>query len=120
MLYQNLSSQIIGAFITVHKALGPGLLEAPYHNALFYELRSVGLGVVYNAPYPVYFKGQQIGDYFADLAVEDKIIIEVKSAAQVSDVHRAQLVNYLQIAGLKVGFVANFHGSKVAWQRLVV
>ena len=120
MLYQELSQQVIGAFIAVHKGLGPGLLEAPYHNALYYELKGNGFGVVYNAPYPVYYKGEQVGEYFADIVVAGRIIVEVKSVGQVTDVHRAQLVNYLRIAGLKVGFIVNFHGLRAAWERFVV
>ena len=120
MLYQELSSEVIGAFIAVHKVLGPGLLEAPYHNAMYYELRGRGINVTYNAPFPVYYKGNQVGDYFADLVVESKIIVEVKSVRQVTTVHQAQLVNYLTISGLKVGFIVNFQGRRAVWERFVM
>jgi GxxExxY protein len=120
MLYQALSEQVIGSFISVHKALGPGLLEAPYHNALYYELANRGFTVVYNAPYPVYYLGKEVGEYFADLTVEGKIIVEVKSVAALLPIHRAQLVNYLRISGFRLGFLTNFSGSRVDWQRVVL
>ncbi len=120
MLYQELSGKVIGCIIRVHNELGPGLLEAPYHNALFYELKGQGLRVLYNAPFPVFYRGNQVGDYFADLVVESKIILEVKVVRELTDVHRAQLINYLRLAGLKVGLLVNFHGTRVKWERLVL
>lgn len=120
MLYQELSSQVIGAVIAVHRELGPGLLEAPYHNALYYELAERGLAVAYNAPYPVFYKGRQVGEYFADLVVAGKIILEVKSVGLITAVHQAQLVNYLRIAGLRLGLLVNFHGERAQWQRFAV
>lgn len=84
LLYQELSSQTIGAVIAVHKELGPGLLEAPYHNVLYYELAERGLAVAYNTPYPVFYKGRQVGEYLADLVVAGKIILEVKSVGRLT------------------------------------
>ena len=120
MLYQELSSQIIGALIEVHKKLGPGLLEAPYHNALYYELAGQGLSVGYNTPFPVYYKGEQVGEYYADLTVAGKVIVEVKSVSSVTPVHRAQLINYLHISGYRLGLLVNFQGLKAKWERFVV
>jgi GxxExxY protein len=120
MLYRELSSQVIGAVIAVHNELGPGLLEAPYHNALYYELQESGFSVQYNTPYPVVYKGNEVGEYFADLVVENKIIIEVKSVSELTKIHQAQLVNYLHISGLHLGLLVNFHGLKAAWQRFAV
>jgi GxxExxY protein len=120
MLYQELSRQVIASFIAVHKALGPGLLEAPYHNALYYELKNRGFKVTYNAAFPVFYNGNEVGEYFADLSLEHKIIIEVKSVAALLPIHRAQLVNYLRISGLRLGFLTNFSGSRVHWQRTAV
>lgn len=108
MLYQELSGKVIRGIIVVHKELGPGLLESPYHKALFYELKGQGLRVLYNAPFPVFHQGKEVGDYFADLVVESKIILEVKALRELTDVHRAQLINYLRLAGLKVSLLVNF------------
>jgi GxxExxY protein len=120
MVYQDITERVIGGFIAVHKALGPGLLEFPYHNALYYELVEQGLKVVYNPAYPVFYKGQQVGDYYADLVVEGKVIIEVKSVVRITQVHEAQLLNYMHISGLEVGFLVNFRGRKAEWNRFVL
>ena len=120
MLYEELSTTIVDAVIAVHKALGPGLLEMPYHNALYMELRAQGLAVTYNAPFPVYYRGEQVGDYFADLVVEGKIVIEVKSVREVGQAATAQLINYLRISGCRLGFLVNFHGTRATWKRYVV
>jgi GxxExxY protein len=120
MVYQDITEKVIGGVIAVHKALGPGLLEFPYHNALYYELVEQGLKVVYNPAYPVFYKGQQVGDYFADLVVEGKVIIEVKSVVRITQVHEAQLLNYMHISGVKVGFLVNFRGRKAEWNRFVL
>ena len=120
LLYRELSSDIIGAIISVHNALGPGLLEAPYHNALYYELVSRGHAVSYNTPYPVFYKGNQVGEYYADLTVADKVIVEVKSVSAVTAVHRAQVLNYLRIADIRLGLIVNFHGVKAVWERFVL
>ena len=120
MLYQDLSGKVIGCIIGVHGELGPGLLEAPYHNALFYELKAQGLHAAYNAAFPVFYKGYQVGDYFADLVVDSKIIVEVKAVRELTDIHRAQIINYLRLAGLRVGLLVNFQGTRVKWERLVL
>jgi GxxExxY protein len=120
MLYEVLSTKIIDSVIAVHRGLGPGLLEMPYHNALYYELRSQGMYVTYNAPFPVYYRGEQVGDYLADLAVAKKVIIEVKSVREVGSAAKAQLLNYLHISGYRLGFLVNFHGTKATWKRYVL
>ena len=96
----------------VHSQMGPGLLEQCYHNALFFELRAQGLKAAY--------KGQQVGEYFADLVVENKVIIELKSVRAITSVHAAQLLNYLHISKCRLGILVNFQGSSLEWQRLVV
>lgn len=94
MMYPELLNQIIGSAIKVHNALGCGLLESCYHNALYFELKTLGLKVQYNAPFNVYYCGEQVGEYFADLTVNGKVIIELKSVKVLSTAHEAQLLNY--------------------------
>ena len=106
--------------MAVHSALGPGLLEQCYHNALFYELKGAGLSAGYNVPFNVEYSGNIVGEYFADLVVDNSVILELKAVKQLSDVHRAQLINYLCISGLRVGYLLNFRGTSLEWQRLVV
>jgi len=120
LLYEGLSEQIVGSFIKVHSALGPGLLESCYHNALFYELKSLSLSVGYNAPFNVTYQGEQVGEFYADLAVEGKVIIEIKAVRALSAAHEAQLLNYLHISGCRLGYLVNFQGSRVVWKRFVV
>ena len=104
----------------VHSGLGGGLLEMCYHNALYYELLAQGYNVVYNKPYNVFYKGQQVGEYYADLVVNNQVIIELKSTKALSSAHTAQLFNYLHISKLRLGLLVNFQGQSLEWQRLVV
>ena len=119
MLNKELSYKIVGCCMEVHSQLGPGLLEQCYHNALFYELKQAGLNVVYNAPFNVFYKGETVGEYFADLVVEGRVIIELKSVKTLLSVHTAQLINYLHISGYRLGLLVNFQGSSLEWRRLV-
>ena len=120
LLYEELSNQVVGAVFNVHNELKGGLLESCYHNALFFELKSVGLNVTYNAPFNVYYRNEQVGEYYADLLVNNKIIIEIKSVSALSSAHEAQLLNYLHISKCRVGYLINFQGQRVVWKRFVV
>ena len=120
MVHKELVYKFIGCCMEVHTELGPGLLELCYHNALFYELTAQGFNVVYNKAYNVFYKGQQVGEYFADLAVDNKVIIEIKSARALSAAHTAQLLNYLHISKCRLGLLVNFQGGSLEWRRLVI
>ena len=120
LLYEELSNKIVGAFFRVHNVLGAGLLESCYHNALYFELRSLELNVAYNAAFNVKYQGETVGEFFADLAVENKVIIEIKSVTALAPAHEAQLINYLRISKYRVGYLVNFHGSRVVFRRYVV
>lgn len=118
MIEKELSYKVIGCCMAVHSGLGPGLLEQCYHNALYYELRKQVLKVKYNVPFVVEYEGNAVGEYFADLVVEAKIILEVKAVRQLSEAHIAQLINYLRISGCKLGFLVNFQGCQLEWKRI--
>ena len=120
LLYEKLSNQIVSGVIRVHNELSGGLLESCYHNALFFDLKEQVLNVGYNASFNVYYHGQQVGEFYADLVVEGKIIIEIKAVKALSSVHEAQLLNYLHISGCRVGYLVNFLGTKAVWKRFVV
>ena len=120
MLEEKLSYQVIGSCMQVHSLLGPGLLEQCYHNGLFYELTKQKLKVEYNAPYTVQYDGHVVGEYFADLVVDKRILLELKSVKSFSDAHVAQLLNYLHISGVHVGYLLNFQGIKLKYKRFVV
>lgn len=120
MIQKELSYEIIGCCMAVHGQLGPGLLEQCYHNALYYSLKEVGLSVGYNVPYNVLYNGHIVGEYFADLVVDNRVIIELKAVKSLSEAHKAQLINYLYISGIRLGLLVNFQGSRLEWSRLVV
>ncbi len=104
-----LSSVIIGIAIDIHKRLGPGLLESVYQHVLAYELRKQELDVIEEMPIPVYWDSQKLEVGFrADLVVEGKIIVELKSVEKVSSVHKKVLLTYLRIADKRLGLIINF------------
>ena len=95
-------------------------LEVPYHNALYLCLRKKGFNVKYQFPLPVYFQGDQVGEYFADLLLENKVIIEVKAVETLGNVHIGQVINYLHISKFRLGFLVNFQPSYFRYKRLVL
>ena len=115
---RDLTEKIIGCAIKVHRALGPGYLEAIYENALAFELRDLGLRVKQQEPVQVFYKGQLVGDYFADLIVDDKVIVELKAAHRMDKAFETQLLNYLKARGIEVGLLLNF-ARKVEIKRMV-
>ena len=90
------------------------------HEDLSFRIIGCCMAVRYNAPFVVHHRGQVVGEYFADLVVEDKVIIELKSVNNLSNEHMAQLINYLHISGCRLGLLVNFQGSELEWKRLVV
>ena len=118
MLHEDLTSQIIASFYGVYNALGYGFLEKVYENALLIELRKRGLTAQQQIPIQVYYDGQPVGEYFADILVNGMIILELKVASEIILAHEAQLVNYLKATNIEVGFVLNF-GPKAEFKRKI-
>jgi GxxExxY protein len=118
MLHEQLTSQIIAAFYVVYNTLGYGFLEKVYENALILELCKRGFTVKQQVPIQVYYEGKVVGEYFADLLVDDLIILELKVADEIAQAHEAQLVNYLKATNLEVGLVLNF-GPKPEFKRKI-
>lgn len=115
MIENEISRQIIGAAIEVHKQLGPGLLESSYEACLAYELRQLGLEVKTQVALPVIYKDVKLDvGYRIDLIVENKVIIEVKAVESFADIHTAQLLTYLKLKDLKLGLLINFNHVRVA------
>lgn len=108
MKHQELSEKIIKAFYDVYNRLGYGFLERVYENAMFIELQSMGLKVEQQMPIKVRYRGKVVGEYFADLVVEDKIILELKAVSTFLPSHEAQLLNYLKATPYEVGLLLNF------------
>jgi GxxExxY protein len=114
----DITERIVQAFYRVYNVLGHGFLEKVYENALSVELRKRGLRVQQQAPIKVYYEGEEVGDYFADLLVEDCVIVELKAAEALADEHHAQLINYLKATTIEVGLLVNF-GPKPELKRKI-
>jgi len=109
--HQELTGRIIKAAQNVHNALGYGFLEKVYHNAMVLELRNSGFDVESEKPIFVYYDGQTVGEYFADIVVADKVILEIKAVKAINPAHEAQVVNYLKATNIDVGLLLNFGKS---------
>ncbi len=117
-LHSELTDKIIASAYEVHRELGAGFLEKVYENALLIELQTQGLKVKRQEPLNVYYKNKIIGDYYADLIIEDKVIIEIKAINEMNKAHEAQLINYLKATGIKIGLLINF-GNKLQIKRKI-
>jgi GxxExxY protein len=113
---ENLTSLIIGGAFKVHRVLGSGFLEKVYENALAAELRSKGLDVQQQSPVTVVYESVVVGEYFADLLIENRVICELKAMDTLIRIHEVQLVNYLIATGMDTGLLINF-GKRVCVRR---
>ncbi len=114
-----LSKRVIACALAVRRELGYGFLERVYENSLVVELARSDIKVQQQRGLQVRFKGVVVGEYVADLVVEDKLLVEVKSVERLVNAHSAQLINYLRATGLTVGLLLNFGPSLVNVQRVV-
>jgi len=119
-LYGDVTEQIIGAAFEVHRSLGYGFLEKVYQRAMQVELRLRGLKAELESRIKVQYKNCIVGDYSADLLVNDVVIVELKVAAQYNSNDEAQLINELKATGLRVGLLINFGREKVEFKRLAL
>ncbi len=109
-----ISYKIRGCIFAVYNALGPGLLESVYEAALSYELAKTGLNVKAQVPIPALYRDIKLELGFrADMIVEDKVIIEVKSVENIAEVHHKQVITYLKLTGLKLGILVNFNSDNI-------
>ena len=116
----NSHTKINGAVFEVNRVLGPGFLEKVYHNALMVELDSRGLKAASKVPITVHYKDNVVGEYIADILVEEKVIIELKTVERIENIHEAQLLNYLRATGIQVGLLVNFRHPKAEIKRMVL
>jgi len=108
--FEKLTEEIIGAAIEVHKALGPGLLESAYEECLCHELSLRRLSFERQRPLPLEYKGVRLDcGYKLDLAVESKVVVELKCVEKLTPVHKAQLLTYMKLGGFRVGLLINFN-----------
>ena len=117
-LYSDITDKIIRCFYNVFDELGAGFLESVYVKALIIELKNIGLKVDVEKEIKVNYKGIIIGNFRADIVVEDKVIIEIKAISTLNSQHEAQLLNYLKATGIRVGLLVNF-GNKLEFKRRI-
>lgn len=108
MIYQDVTDKIIKAFYNVYNTLGYGFLEKVYENALIYELEKLGLNAIQQKPIKVYYDRILVGEYFVDIIVENKVVIELKAVETFQENHANQLMNYLKATDIEVGLLLNF------------
>ena len=120
MNINDLTYSINGAVFEVSRTLGFGFLEKVYENALLTELHTRGLQAENQIPIKVHYKDKIVGEYFADIFVENKVILELKAVENISKIHEAQLLNYLKATGIKVGLLVNFRHPKAEIKRMVL
>ena len=106
--HSDITSKILKAFYNVYNELGYGFLEKVYENAMFIELEKQGLFCERQEAIKVYYKNELVGDYYADIIVENKVIIELKAVEKIIKKHEVQLVNYLKATDIEVGLLLNF------------
>lgn len=114
-----ITEKIIGSAFIVSNQLGAGFLEKIYENAMCIELMKAGLSVIQQKPLNVYYDNLLVGEYYADIFVEDSIIIELKAAKNIDENHQAQLLNYLKASDKSIGLIVNFGKSKVEIKRML-
>ena len=119
MKYEELSEKMIGCAYRVYNKMGYGFLESVYEKCLLIELHKAGLRAESQKSITVYYDGENVGDFVADIVVEDTIIVELKSVKQLTTAHEVQVVNYLTATGKEVGLLLNFGERKVEVKRKV-
>jgi len=118
LLHKDLTKDVLKLFYVVYNELGYGFLERVYQNALYYELKSNNFHVEVQKKIKVNYKEIEVGDYFADIIVNNVLILELKSVETISKEHHAQLINYLKATDYEVGLLLNF-GKKPEFIRKV-
>ena len=119
ILHKQLSYNLINMAYSIHNVLGPGLLESAYEGAFCVELTRAGIPFERQRIYALHYKGELIGAYIADIVVDNAVILELKSVDALNKVMEAQIINYLKLSKVPVGYLINFNGLRVEWRRFV-
>ncbi|MGB5992997.1 MAG: GxxExxY protein [Desulfobacterales bacterium] len=120
MEINDITYKINGAVFEVNRVLGAGFLEKVYENALLFEIKKQGLKAERQVPIKVLYKKQLVGEYIADIFVEKKVVVEIKTVENLDKMHEAQLLNYLKATGLQIGLLVNFKHPKAEIKRMVL
>jgi GxxExxY protein len=115
----SLTERVIGAIFEVSNTLGAGFLEKVYERALLKELSICGIKAVSQASFPVIYKGDYVGEYYADILVENRLVVELKCVEHLAVEHTAQCVNYLRASSKSLCLLVNFRRPTVEWKRVV-
>lgn len=118
LLYEDLTEKILEACFEVSNELGCGFLESVYEKALLIALRQKGLSCERQAPLRVMFRGHVVGEFYADILVEEKVILELKAAKALAPENQAQTINSLKATGMEVGLLVNFGTPRLQYNRL--
>lgn len=114
-----ITEKIIGAAYAVSNTLGSGFLEKVYENALFLEIQQRELFAIKQQPLQVLYHSEVVGEYFADLSVENKVVVEIKAVRELNEIHQAQLMNYLVACNKRCGFLFNFGKPRIEIKRIL-
>jgi len=117
IMHEEITKEIIGCAFEVINELGAGFLESVYERALLLALRQKGLSAISQHPVKVMFRGKCVGDFYADIFVEEKVIVELKAVKTIAPEHQAQIINYLNATGIEVGLLINFGNQKLDYKR---
>jgi len=120
IIYKDLSYQVVGLAMQVHTELGYGFLEKVYENALMVLLQENGINTLQQFPISISFHGRVVGEYFADILVENSIILELKAQDRIALIHKAQTLNYLKGTGFRLALLINFGKQRLEYERLVL
>ncbi len=120
LLEKELVFKIVGCAMRVHTALGCGLREKTYERALCLDFKANGVAYVQQPAHPVFYLDEQVDEYIPDIEAEERVIVEAKAIAEITDLERSQVISYLRVTGMKVGVLINFARPSLQWERIVL
>lgn len=118
-LFKEESQQIVGSAMEVLNEIGHGFHEKPYENALVIEFRLRGIACLQQKPFGILYKNEKIGDYIPDLIAYERIVVDTKVIEKITDREIGQMMNYLKVTGLRLGYILNFNQAKLEWKRVI-
>jgi len=113
------SQQIVGSAMEVLNEIGHGFHEKPYENALVISFRLRGIDCLQQKPFEILYKNEKVGDYIPDLIVYGKIVVDTKVIEKITDREIGQMMNYLKVTGLRLGYILNFNQARLEWKRVI-
>ena len=118
-LFKEESQQIVGSAMEVLNEIGHGFHEKPYENALVIEFRLRGIECLQQKAFEILFKNEKVGDYIPDLIAYEKIVVDAKVIEKITDREIGQMMNYLKVTGLRLGYILNFNQARLEWKRVI-